>query len=98
MTTITKRDGVDAAMSVAEDIASGKIDPAGLEAAATAELTALIDVDPPPGSELAALQLAVARRVLARRVDTIPAAEQAEWLGVARGRETGSGEESPANG
>lgn len=88
MSTITKRDAADAALSVAEDIAAGRLDPSALEAAALAELTAVIDLDPEPDSPLAALQAAVARRVLAR--GDVPADELAEWLSVARSRSGGT--------
>jgi hypothetical protein len=86
--TITKRDAADAALSVAEDIAAGRLDPADLERELVAELSALIDCDHEPGSPLADVQVAVARRVLAR--GDLPADELAEWLSVARSRSQGT--------
>ncbi|NDJ91464.1 flagellar hook-length control protein [Mycolicibacter kumamotonensis] len=84
MTTMTKRDAADAALSVAEDIAAGRLDPAALEAELVAAMSALIDADHEPGSPLGALQVAVARRVLAR--GDLPVDEVAEWVSVARSR------------
>ncbi|MBS9532074.1 flagellar hook-length control protein [Mycobacterium sp. M1] len=91
---MTKRDAADAALSVAEDIAAGRLDPADLEAELVAELSALIDADHEPGSPLADLQVAVARRVLAR--GDLPADEIAEWLSVARSRVGGTDAPAPA--
>lgn len=83
-TGLTKRDGVDAALSIAEDLTAGRLDPAQLEAELMAEMSRLIDTDAEPGSELAALQARVARRALVAGL--LPVAEVAEWAAVARSR------------
>lgn len=96
MTTMTKRDAADAALSVAEDIAAGRLDPAALEAELVAEMSALIDADHEPGSPLGALQVAVARRVLARG-DLLPADELREWVAVSEARSRSRGTDTPTD-
>ncbi|MGJ6122702.1 flagellar hook-length control protein [Mycolicibacterium sp. Y3] len=88
MSLTTSQDAITAAMSLAEDIAAGKVDPAQLERQAVAELSQLMLIEPEPGSDLAQLQAESARRVLAR--GDLPAAEVAEWAAVARRREAGA--------
>lgn len=88
--TTTPADAISAAMSLAKDVAEGRLDVAALEAQAVAELRGLLDTEPEPGSALAVLQLEVARRVLAR--GDLPADELVEWTGVARRREAGGGD------
>lgn len=88
MSVTTSQDAITAAMSLAEDIAAGKVDPTQLERQAVAELSALMLIEPEPGSELAAVQIESARRVLAR--GDLPADELAEWAAVARRRAEGA--------
>lgn len=85
MTISTPEGVVKAAMSVATEAAEGRLHPNELERQAVAELSALMLIEPEPGSDLEALQADSARRVLAR--GGIPADEVAEWLAVQRRRE-----------
>lgn len=86
--SITDQDIISSAMSVARDAAEGRLDPAALQRELLAEMSRVLDTDAEPGSELAALQVSVCRRVLAR--GGIPASEVAEWLAVARSRAGGT--------
>ncbi|ORA38092.1 flagellar hook-length control protein [Mycobacterium aquaticum] len=81
-----KKAGVDAAMSLAEDIATGRLDPAALDAAAAAEARALFARVEGPDDPLWELHVDVARQVLAVG-GGIPAGELAEWLAVTRAAE-----------
>lgn len=84
-TSTTQTDDViTAAMSVARDAAEGRLAPAELEAQAVAELRSLLGTVSGPGDPLWALQIDVARRVLA--AGGIGADELAEWAAVARAR------------
>lgn len=87
MTATARRDGIDAAMSVAEDIAAGKLDPAALTEQAVAELRQLAGTVTGPGDPLWDLQVQIARGVLAH--GGLDATELAEWAAVARHREGG---------
>ncbi|MHC9292028.1 flagellar hook-length control protein [Mycobacterium sp. LTG2003] len=78
-----KKAGVDAAMTLAEDIATGRLDPAALDAAAAAEARALFGRVEGPGDPLWELHVDVARQVLAVG-GGIPANELAEWAAVYR--------------
>lgn len=86
-----RKRGVDAALSVAEDIADGRLQPSQLDgevASLCREMFAhVIGADDP----LWELQVEVARGVLA--VGGVPANELAEWLAVTRQAE---GVEEPA--
>lgn len=82
MTTTTKRDAIDAAMSVAEDVAEGRLDPAALEAQAVAELRDLFGTVVCEGDPLWPLQVDVCRQVLA--LSGIPATELQEWAAAHR--------------
>ncbi|WKG01393.1 flagellar hook-length control protein [Mycolicibacterium sp. HK-90] len=84
MTTITKRDAINGAMSIADDVAEGRLSPATLEAQLQTELRALVGTVIGEGDPLFALQVEIARGVLA--VGGVPADELAEWLAVARHR------------
>ncbi len=84
MSTPTKRDAINAAMSVADDVAQGRLDPSALEAEMVAEVTALVGQVSGPDDPLWPVQLDVARGVLA--AGGIPADELSEWLAVARNR------------
>ncbi|AER47733.1 flagellar hook length control protein-like protein [Mycobacterium phage Dori] len=89
-----KKAGVDAAMSVAEDIATGKLAVDQLDAAAAAEARALFGRVEGPDDPLWELHVDVARQVLAVG-GGIPARELAEWAEVERRAEGGS-DEGPA--
>lgn len=84
MTTLTKRDAIESAMSIADAVAQGRETPAALETAAVAQCRALFGTVVGEGDPLWDLQLDVARQVLG--LDGIPAAELSEWLAVARHR------------
>lgn len=85
---ITTDDVIKAATSVARDAAEGRLNPATLEAQLETELRALVGVVAGPADPLFALQVDIARGVLA--AGGIPAAELAEWLAVARRRADGA--------
>lgn len=84
MSTMTKRDAVDAAMSIAEDVAEGRLAPDDLEAQLETELRALVGTVVGESDPLFALHVDIARGVLA--VGGVPTDELAEWLAVARHR------------
>jgi hypothetical protein len=63
VTTTTKRDAVDAALTLAQDIADGKLSPTELEAQAIEELRELVGDVVGPGDPL----LGLAARCGARR-------------------------------
>lgn len=73
---------IKAAMSVARDVAEGRVSPAQLEAAVVEECRAIIGTVAGPDDPLWPLQLDVARQVLAS--GGVPADELAEWLAVMR--------------
>jgi hypothetical protein len=81
---ITRRDGVEAAMSVAEDLTSGALDPAALVSEVAATCRDLFAEVVGPDDPIWAVQAQVCRGVLA--AGGIPADELAEWLAVARHR------------
>lgn len=85
MTMMTKRDVVTAAMSLADDVAEGKLDPATLEQQAVAELRELVGTVVGEEDPLWSLQLQVASGVLA--AGGISTDELSEWLAVQRRRE-----------
>lgn len=82
MTTTTKADAINGAMSIADDVAQGRLSPEDLEAQAIRELRQLVGEVVGEGDPLFPLQIEVARGVLA--VDGIPADELSEWAAVAR--------------
>lgn len=84
MSTSTKRDAINGAMSLADDVAQGRLDPTELEATAVAECRALFGTVAGPDDPLWDLQVQIARQVLG--LDGIPADELSEWLAVARQR------------
>lgn len=81
-----RKAGVDAAMSVAEDVAIGRLDTAQLDAAVAAECRTLFARVEGPDDPLWELHVEVARQVLAVG-GGIPAGELAEWLAVTRAAE-----------
>jgi hypothetical protein len=88
--TMTKRDAINGSMSIAEDIAEGRLDPAALQDRAVAELRELVGTVAGPDDPCWPVQLDITRGVLA--LGGIPADELAEWLAVARHR---AGEPEP---
>jgi hypothetical protein len=82
MTAMAKRDAVDAALSVAQDAAEGRLDLTALQEQAVAECRTLFGTVSGPGDALWGLQVEVARAVLAQK--GIPADELSEWLAVVR--------------
>lgn len=84
---------VDAAMTVAEDVVGGRVQPAALESAVVSECRALFGAVSGLEDPLAPLQLDVCRQVLA--AGWIPASELAEWLAVAHRQEGESVSPSP---
>lgn len=85
MTVEAKRHAVDAAMSVAQDVAAGKLSAAVLDADAALEARNLFGRVVGPEDPLWPLQADVARQVIA--AGGIPANELAEWLAVQRRRD-----------
>ena len=78
--TSPAQDAIKAAMSVAREVAEGRMDPQELAAAAAEECRELFATVAGPGDVLWELHVEVARRVLA--LDGIPVDELAEWLAV----------------
>lgn len=85
-----KRNAVNAALDVADDVAKGNLDPADLEAAAVEECRRLFATVTGPEDPLWGVHVAVARQVLAVG-GGIPADEIAEWLAVTRSAEAAAG-------
>ena len=86
--TTTKREAVVAALSLAEDVDAGKIDPGDLEAAAVAECRELFAEVIGPDDPLWPTQVEVTRQVLSK--SGLPADELSEWHAVARSRAGGA--------
>lgn len=84
MTSLTKRDVIEAAMGLADDTAQGRLDPAALEAQAVADVRRLFGTVIGPEDVAWPVQVEVARQVLG--LGGIPADELSEWLAVARHR------------
>jgi hypothetical protein len=80
MSTLSKRDAVAAAMSVAEDVTEGKLAPADLESEVTTACRELFGTVVGDGDPLFGLQCDIARAVLAAH--GLPAAELREWAAV----------------
>ena len=85
MTTTTASDVVTAAMSIADDVAQGHLDPERLESQLTEELRDLFVVVVGPEDPLWPIQTDVARQVVSR--GGIPTDELSEWLAVQHRRE-----------
>ncbi|MDM2099593.1 flagellar hook-length control protein [Mycobacteroides abscessus] len=83
--TTTKRDAIEAAMSVANDVASGKLDPEHLEQQAVTELRDLVGTVVGEDDPLWPLQVQIANGVLA--AGGVPTDELSEWLAVQRRRD-----------
>ncbi|OBG00700.1 hypothetical protein A5773_04220 [Mycobacterium sp. 852014-52450_SCH5900713] len=84
MSALTKRDVIDAAMSVAEDVAESRLDPTQLNQAVADECKALFGTVVGDDDPLWPLHIDVARQVLA--VGGLSADELSEWLAVASSR------------
>lgn len=89
-----QQDAIKAAMSLARDVAEGRVAPADLEAQALAECRQLFGRVAGPGDPLWSMHIDVARQVLAVG-GGIPANELAEWAAVQAASE---GEGAPARG
>lgn len=84
MSALTKRDVIDAAMSVAEDVAESRLDPTQLNQAVADECKALFGEVVGEGDPLWDVHRNVCRQVLA--AGGLSADELSEWLAVARSR------------
>jgi hypothetical protein len=93
VTNEAKLRGVDAAMSVANDIADGRLDPDDLDAATAAACQALFGTVAGPDDPLWSLQADVTRQVIA--AGGIPANELQEWLAVQRSRDAAKAQPEP---
>ena len=82
MTITAKRDAIEAAMSVADDVAAGRLSPADLDATLVETCKALLGDVRGASDPLFDLQVDITRGVLA--AGGIPAGELAEWAAVAR--------------
>jgi hypothetical protein len=77
-----RRQAIKEAMSVANDLTEGRLDPVDLERQALDECRRLFGTVTGPENPLWSLHVEVCRQVLALR--GIPANELSEWLGRAR--------------
>jgi hypothetical protein len=84
MSTLSKRDAVESAMSIAADVTAGTLDPANLESEVIAAARDLVGTVVGEGDPLWPLQLQIARGVLA--AGGLSGDEVSEWLSVARHR------------
>lgn len=80
MTAMTKREAVDAAMSVAQDVADGRLSPADLEATAVAELRELVGTVVGPDDACWTLQCEIARQAVG--LGALSPDELREWAAV----------------
>lgn len=87
MTNMTKRDAVEAAMSVAEDIADGRLDPSDLQHQAVAELRELFGSVTGPEDPVWPLHCDVARQAVA--LGALGPDELREWAVVLDRQQTG---------
>ncbi|MCX2934046.1 flagellar hook-length control protein [Mycobacterium sp. CVI_P3] len=87
MSRNTKQDAVKAAMSIANDVTSGALDPDDLQAAAVAEVRKLFGTVIGPEDPLWPIHVQVMRDVLAVGKGCISADELAEWSAVYRAAE-----------
>jgi len=82
VTTTAKRDAINSAMSIADDVAAGRLSPTDLDATLAAECRALVGSVVGPSDPLWSVQVDIARGVLA--AGGLPPGELAEWTAVAR--------------
>ncbi|MGE0216503.1 flagellar hook-length control protein [Mycolicibacterium sp.] len=80
MTTPTKRDAIDAAMSVADDVAHGRLDPTALQQQAVTECRELFGTVVGEGDPLWTLQADVARQAVG--LGALSPEELREWAAV----------------
>lgn len=85
MTTINKAEAINSAMTLAENVAAGKIDPAALEDELVAECRELFGVVAGGGDPLWPLHIDVTRQSI--DAGALSADELAEWAAVIRRRE-----------
>ncbi|MGP4054135.1 flagellar hook-length control protein [Mycobacterium sp. 4D054] len=85
MSSTTKSDGITAAMSIAEDIAAGTVEPTTLESELADECRALFGVVAGPADPLWPLHVDITRQALA--AGALSADELSEWAAVIRRRE-----------
>ncbi|VBA56241.1 flagellar hook-length control protein [Mycobacterium attenuatum] len=80
MTTVTRRDAVDAAMSVAQDVAEGRLDPSALQDQAVTELRELFGTVIGADDPLWSLHADVARQAVG--LGALSPEELREWAAV----------------
>ncbi|MGH3556420.1 flagellar hook-length control protein [Mycobacterium sp.] len=96
MTSMTKHDAINGAMSLADDVAQGRLDPAALEATAVAELGELFGTVVGEGDPAWPMHCSIARQAIA--LGALSGDELAEWAAVWAGPgETPPPPESPAS-
>lgn len=83
--TDAKKQAVDSAVSIAEDITAGRLDPTDLQAEVTAKCRELFGTVYGPEDELWPLHIDVIRQGL--HLNALSADELAEWTAVIRRRE-----------
>ncbi|MGV0045524.1 flagellar hook-length control protein [Mycobacterium colombiense] len=93
MSTLTKRDAIDAALSVADDVAHGRIDPTALQQQAVSECRELFGTVFGEGDALWTLHADVARQAVG--LGALSPDELREWAAVLD-RRTGAAVEPPA--
>ncbi|WP_349268961.1 hypothetical protein MPNTM1_04183 [Mycolicibacterium parafortuitum] len=89
----TKADSINAAMSIAEDVAAGTVDPAGLDQAVADECRALFGQVVGDGDPLWPLHRDITRQSIA--LAALSADELGEWQAVMRRREAADGSVEP---
>ncbi|GAT09367.1 flagellar hook-length control protein [Mycolicibacterium novocastrense] len=94
-TSTSKRDAINAAMSVADDVAQNKLDPSSLDAALADELRRLFGDVAEQDDSLWSLQCDVARQVIA--LGGISPDELAEWAAALRHRDPEPSDECDAD-
>ncbi len=93
MSTLTKRDAIDAALSVADDVAHGRLDPTALQQQAVSECRELFGTVIGDGDALWTLHADVARQAVG--LGALSPDELREWAAVLD-RRTGAAVEPPA--
>lgn len=83
---MTKRDAIDAALQLAEDLNDGKIDSAGLDIELASTCRALVGAVTGPDDALWPMQVDIARQAIA--LGALTADELSEWATVMRQRAT----------
>lgn len=93
MSTLTKHDAIDAALSVADDVAHGRVDPTALQQQAVSECRELFGTVIGEGDALWTLHADVARQAVG--LGALSHDELREWAAVLD-RRTGAAVEPPA--